>query len=253
MSKNKLYGNWKILAPDGELLSIELKKRADWYLNKNLAEKVDDFTIRLNFEPKARKSSDDLYDLSFKENKCVCCGTTDLELLTKHHVVPSEYRKLFPVEIKSRNSHDIIPICRKCHDEYELTYANIKRQEIAEKYNIPLTIKYSTDIPKCVSIGNVILKHVDDLPKTRYEELYQKFCHLSGINNPTTFDIENYIEKNKDWSPPRHADLVMEKINTEDKLYEFVKMWRKDFIDNMKPKYMPKYWSVDRKIQYDKN
>jgi hypothetical protein len=249
MGKNKIYGNWKILAPDGELLSLDLKKRADWYLDRGLAELVDDFTIKLNFEPKSRKNREDLYSLTVKENKCVCCGTTELDVLTKHHIVPSEYRKLFPVEIKSRNSHDIVAICRECHNEYEETHANNKRQEIAIKYNIPLNrSKYDNNIIRCVGVGHVILKHGDVVPKERYDELYNNFCEMSGIKSPSISDIENYVETNKNWNPPIHAELVMKELDTHEKIQDFVKMWRKDFIDTMKPKYMPAYWSVDRDL-----
>ena len=34
-----------------------------------------------------------------------------------------------------------------------------------------------------------------------------------------------------------------------DDLQEFVVRWRVDFIQNMKPNFMPKLWNVDRKIR----
>lgn len=60
-----------MIAPDGELLSNCDMKKAQWYIDRQLAEKVFDepFTIRLLFEPNGRtgtlKPHTDLYDDNF--------------------------------------------------------------------------------------------------------------------------------------------------------------------------------------------
>lgn len=245
----QIYGNWKILAPDGELLFVEKKRRADWYLDRNLADIVGKCTIKLKFEPKSRRNVDDLFSLTEKENKCVCCGTEDLSVLTKHHIVPSEYRKFFPLKIKSRNSHDIVVICRDCHNKYEEIYASAKRQQISEMFNIPLNDNKPHNIIKCVGDAKIIMKYGEYLPLTRYIMLIDRFALLSGIKTPVMNDLIDYVEKWEGWKPPSHAELVMKQVNSnDDTLFEFVKMWRKDFIDNMDPKFMPKYWSIDRDL-----
>ena len=44
-----------------------------------------------------------------------------------------------------------------------------------------------------------------------------------------------------------HGCEVVKKIREEGKLLEFEKMWRKHFIDTMRPRYLPPLWSVDHR------
>jgi hypothetical protein len=247
MSRNKkIYGNWKVLAPDGELLNLVLEKRANWYLKRNLAEIVDFKTIKLNFEPKARKK--DKYVISEKENRCVVCGTKELEVLTKHHIVPSEYRKEFPVEIKSRNCHDIVAICRDCHNEYESVYADELRKDISEKYDVPLNRdKIHDPIIKARKVANVIINHSDVIPDERKRFLIEQFIKYTDIKNPNIEVFNMYVNKYNNYEPKSHGEIVVEMLKKTNKIDEFTRMWRKHFVDTMKPKYMPKFWSIDRK------
>ena len=246
--KNELYGDWKILTPDNQLLYVGLKKSADWYLDRDLAEVVDEKTVRLLFEPKSRSNMNDPYMLSIKENKCVVCGEEELEKLTKHHIVPAEYRKLFPVEVKSRNCHDIVGICRDCHDVYEEIHANLMRELIAKEYDSPLNPNNTDSIKYATKLGNTIIKNCDVIPKERLNELYDLFTKESGIENPGFIEIEDFVEKYEDYKPKTHAEIVYEKILERNNLYDFVVMWRKNFLDTMKPKYMPEFWDVNRKL-----
>eukprot|EP00347_Sterkiella_histriomuscorum_P012468 403368461 len=76
--KKVVYENCKMVAPDGELLSNCDFKKAQWYIEKGLGEKISDnpFTIKLMFEPNGRgkaKPFEELYDDNFyvadRENK----------------------------------------------------------------------------------------------------------------------------------------------------------------------------------------
>ena len=57
-----------MVAPDGELLSNCDKKKAQWYVERGLADKINDepLTIQLRFEPNGRggasKPHAELYD-----------------------------------------------------------------------------------------------------------------------------------------------------------------------------------------------
>lgn len=98
--KKAVYENCKMVAPDGELLSNCDFKKAHWYVEKGLAEKILDepYTIRLLFEPNGRsgtvKPHVELYDDNFytvdRENKCVCCGKE--KDYSRFHVIPTLYR-----------------------------------------------------------------------------------------------------------------------------------------------------------------
>ena len=59
----------------------------------------DPMTVRLNFEPSGRPSSEyDQYYLLDKSNNCVVCGNDESYL--RKNIVPHEYRKHFPTFLK---------------------------------------------------------------------------------------------------------------------------------------------------------
>ena len=56
-------------------------------------------TVRLNFEPAGRPSSEyDRYYLMDKANKCVVCGQVNSVL--RKNIVPHDYRRHFPAFLK---------------------------------------------------------------------------------------------------------------------------------------------------------
>ena len=244
MAKEKnLYGNWSVLAPDGELLSYGSKKRAMWYVNKNIADIVDIRTIKLKFEPKGRNTND--YTLRKKENRCVVCGSTIIKDLTKHHIVPSMYKKLFPIEYKARSSHDVVVICKKHHTEYEHIYANKLKQDLANKYNAPIQISpKENNIIKSIMICRTIMKYWDKIPGDRLEILLNEFKEINGYEPLSFDDMHKFIEKNKFLinNKSSHSQIVINAVSNN--LADFIFMWRKHFIDSMKPKYMPEKWDI---------
>lgn len=46
-----------------------------------------------------------------------------------------------------------------------------------------------------------------------------------------------------------HSYHVVQKLDTEEKLEEFVKLWRTHFIETTNPQYMPQGWSIDFKVK----
>lgn len=46
-----------------------------------------------------------------------------------------------------------------------------------------------------------------------------------------------------------HGKKVVDYFKENDGLVELEKMWRKHFINTMKPKYLPEYWSIDHNVQ----
>jgi hypothetical protein len=116
-SVDVIYDNVQALSKDGLHMFYCTRKLASSYLRKGLAEMVseDPFVFRLVFEAAGAGCPTQ----APKRNNCECCDTdTDL---SKHHVIPYEYRRWFPLELKSHRSHEhVVPLCRKCHDEYEV-------------------------------------------------------------------------------------------------------------------------------------
>jgi hypothetical protein len=112
-----LYDNVQALSIEGKHMFYCTRKLANSYIKRGLAEMVsnDPFVFRLVFQA----AGDGCPTMPPKKNKCECCDAE--EDLSKHHVVPYEYRKWFPIELKSHRSHEhVVPLCRMCHDEYEV-------------------------------------------------------------------------------------------------------------------------------------
>lgn len=242
--EKNLYGNWVVLAPDKTLLSYGSEKRALWYVDRGLADIINKRTVILKFEPKGRNS--DEYSLQKKLNKCVVCGSTHIKSLTKHHVIPTMYKKFFPIEFKARSSHDIVVICRDCHNIYEYEYADVLKQNLSEKYNAPLQMSVkNNDIIKSIIICRTIIKYWNDIPGDRIEKLLNDFKDINGWE-PDTFDqMYDFIEENENvnYIENSHSKLVVD--NFSDDYMKFIVMWRQHFIDNMNPKYMPDFWDVN--------
>lgn len=246
--KNILYGNWQVQSPDGSILFLALQERADWYLKRGLAEVVGENTIRLNFEPKGKRDPNDLYSISVKSNRCVVCNIDDISVLTKHHIIPSEYRKFFPIEVKSRSCHDIVPICRDHHDEYE-TEATKFKQKIAEDYGVEFTQNLvDSNVSSALRLAKVLLNKPANIPADRLEQIRTDFKQYSGIHNITDDSVLKYVSNQKNYRLKTHGQLVVEKVIANDTLYDFVVMWRRHFVDTMKPQFLPKYWNINREL-----
>src|SRR5581483_4392719 len=188
--KSPQYENCQVLNPDNELMFRCCKRKADWYLNRNLAVKVQDdpLTIRLNFIPKGVGRINDPYHLQEMKNRCVVCGSEDN--LTRHHIVPISYRRFFPLNLKNHNSYDVMALCIPCHRTYE-DYALVVKQDLAHKYAIPLSgkgIEYNKDIAKIKGAASALKNHKHKMPPSRIAELNDKIKDHLG-REPNDLDI----------------------------------------------------------------
>lgn len=252
--KQPIYGNCLVYSPNGDLMFRCEKKRIDWYLKRNLAVKMSDSptSIKLTFEPKGKGESLE-YFKTVRENKCVVCGSEELSTLTRHHIVPTEYRQFFPSEKKSHRCKLIVPICIKCHEEYE-TKALVLKKSLSENLNVPRRDYLLED--KCQALGlmNAILKNSKIIPENVALEIKNKiFYKLSNLKIVDTEseldDVDNLkkifdslkkdIEKNR--KNNKHGKLIVEKMGSLD---DFENIWIRHFIENAKPKYAPEYLSI---------
>ena len=144
-TKGKAYQNCRILAPDNELLCYCNMDKIDWYMSRNLAEIIKDnpMTIKLKFEPSGRgwtqlnelKVSYDTQKIPSRVNQCVVCGQKENYL--RYHIVPLLYRIHFPEDMKSHNAYDVLLLCWRCLEKAN-RHSEKKKQQIANKYNVPL-------------------------------------------------------------------------------------------------------------------
>jgi len=144
------YDNCLLQAPDGELLCTIDRRKASWYLSQNLGTQISEepFTVRLNFEPAGRAVGDvGRYYQTIKENQCVVCGDRDAYI--RKNVVPREYRKHFPMVMKSHTSHDVLLLCPACHQLSNISDLRV-RNKLAVQCEAPFkhgggSIKYRDD------------------------------------------------------------------------------------------------------------
>jgi exonuclease 3'-5' domain-containing protein 2 len=242
LTKNIHYHSYGMLHPDGTLMTRCSRRKADWYISRGLATWVDHEYFKLVFVPNGYGKHADPFYTEKLENKCVVCGST--ENLTKHHVVPFQFRRILPVQYKSRNHHDVLLLCWECHESYERkadilkdTLLNamgfdFKRENAIQKHNRHIetarailadfekgTLKCGRDGVKAKIPENRLIK----LKETASQDL-----------------IENYDS----WQ-----DVFLKTYDNDDKLYDFFCLWRQHFVEYAQPKFLPTYWQINHKVE----
>ncbi|XP_039254782.2 exonuclease 3'-5' domain-containing protein 2-like isoform X1 [Styela clava] len=251
-----LYDNCKLQAPDGQLLSTCDRKKALWYMEKNLAELIceDPLTIRLYFEPSGRPDDDRDYYLYEKENKCVVCGST--ESFVRKNVIPHEYRKHFALAMKDHTSHDILLLCLPCHQQSNY-YDCLLRRQLAEEFKAPqgsIQAARMFEDPERRSVrsaGRALQNSKNKLPENRKRELDLILAEFFNVDDVTdeiiseACELETRVE-NEAYVP--HGEKVVLSIFKDQGtqgMLDFERRWREHFLKNMQPKYLPVLWSVD--------
>ncbi len=252
-SENKKYGNCKVFSPDGKLMFLCNMSRVKWYLDRKLATILNEDDelikeIQLTFTPKGLGYSNeqDTYFFTPKEDKCVCCGTNELDKLTKHHIVPYCYRKYMPDDYKNHNCYDVVKLCRECHNEYEV-YAQELKFKIADDLGVNVNKRSGVKISLIKSYANILLNHLDNLPGEVFEKMHNEISDYLGQQYLTNEELKKiaYMNYEEDIEWKSWGEECVDKI---DDLDAFVRIWRQHFLDNMKPKFMHDGWVIDRSI-----
>jgi hypothetical protein len=219
-------------------------------LTRDLAEIInnDPLSIRLTFTPKGYGNSGDEFFLSTKENKCCCCGSE--KELSKHHIFPKRYKRFLSLDIKSRDHHDVIALCVDCHSRYENESIKL-REELSKKYDAPVYSKIINKTLKRINnFASRLIVDGENLHKEAYKKMMKFIC---GYENKKVEEItKEYLEnlvKNTNQTVIFHEEVIMSKIEN---LQEFVELWRKHFIETMRPKFMPEHWNINRAVVKNK-
>lgn len=259
--------NWKVFHPNGKHMFTTSKRKADWYLRKTAAVVVGDNEIQLIRIPNGEGFADhEIFGLLPRVNQCVVCAA--LENLQRHHVVPYHYRKFMPVDYKSRNHHDVVLICRKHHEQYEVIAKDYKTY-IARKYDVgtieELNNAYITTVVerlrrkfKISKLLNTIIRDYNEIPINKIEVIANELTSMLSFNVlEKTFDDLELIHKKLNKSIERekkevlnvddyfHGKMVINKFTTHEHYEEFIKGWRQHFLDTMQPQFMPIGWSIN--------
>ncbi|XP_048046476.1 exonuclease 3'-5' domain-containing protein 2 isoform X2 [Megalobrama amblycephala] len=255
--KSPLYDNCFLHAPDGQPLCTCDKKKAKWYLEKGIGELVseDPFIVRLLFEPSGRPDSQKDYYLTAKENLCVVCGKA--ESYIRKNIVPHEYRRHFPAEMKDHNSHDILLLCTSCHAASNV-HDGILKQQLAEEHSAPqgceegIRLLEDADRRRVRSAARALLSASDGMPESRKEELLSVI--QSFFCNGQQEVMQEMLQKaaaletrifNESYVP--HGLKVVQAYAKHGLrgLMELERCWRQHFLTSMQPRHLPPLWSVN--------
>jgi len=251
---DKIYDNCSVLSPESQLMFRTSTRRAKWYVDNQLAEVVQaqPFIIKLTFQPNGTGDEHPFF-LQDKENICSVCGFD--EDLSRHHVVPHCYRKYCESKYGAKlNWHDILPLCIYCHLRYERKADSLKKK-LASQYSAPIPgipkdddeYKYKKWAKKVQNEALAIRTYGHKIPPQRQQEMMQNIANFLGIEEDllTQVAIDQLMDdptKFNNWEKYSHGELVIAQV---DDIVEFSKIWRNHFVNIMKPKFLPKYWSID--------
>ncbi|XP_072425361.1 exonuclease 3'-5' domain-containing protein 2 isoform X2 [Chiloscyllium punctatum] len=252
--KSPLYDNCFLHAPDGQPLCTCDRKKAQWYIDKGIGELIseDPFVVKLKFEPSGRPESQEDYYLTTKENLCVVCGKR--ESYIRKNIVPHEYRRHFPVQMKDHNSHDVLLLCTACHATSNY-YDNVLKQQLAAEFNAPIGCEESVRLledpgRRRVRSGARALLRAEGLPQTRRKELQDILKAFYGKETLTREILEEGASLetrvfNESYVP--HGLKVTQScaVGGLRALMSLEKRWRQHFLDYMQPRHLPPMWSVD--------
>ncbi|XP_070973388.1 exonuclease 3'-5' domain-containing protein 2-like [Oncorhynchus clarkii lewisi] len=252
--KSPLYDNCFLYAPDGQPLCTCDKKKAQWYLDKGIGvlQSEEPFIVRLLFEPSGRPDSQQDYYLTAKKNLCVVCGKNNSYI--RKNIVPQEYRRHFPSEMKDHNSHDILLLCTSCHAASNV-HDGFLKQQLADEYGAPqgceegVRLLEDSDRRKVRSAARALLTVGAGLPEARRDELQKVIrCFFNDVElAPETLQRAAGLETrifNESYVP--HG-LKVVKATAEQGLKGLMELecrWRQHFLSTMTPRYLPFLWSV---------
>ncbi|KAI9241144.1 MAG: hypothetical protein BYD32DRAFT_364172 [Podila humilis] len=270
-SNPTIYDNISVYAPPNSNLIFRCsRKKADWYLARNLARSISPTSIHLTFSPAGQGRAGDSYFLEARENKCVVCGKETAEAgATMLHVVPEQYRKWFPLKLKSHSSHDILVACPECNAQWDREAAAVRKRIVA-LYKVPLegvgwvrdheagsakraagaVVKKQGAIPleRLKVLEHTVLAWWEQLP-TEDRKGLSALKRSNILNDDYRFDHQNdeagSRKKTKGWrdslpledAPPGWTDVAA-----------FVRTWRQAFLDKIKPRHLSAEWRTENPV-----
>lgn len=240
--KHVPYDNFEVYHPDGTLMFFCSQRKLNWYLKRDLGVMLDDKRLQLTFIPGGY--GDPLTILDGRTNICVIDGST--ENLTKHHAVPSQYRKHFELKYKDKNSCDIVVLNRENHDKYELE-ADVFKEQLVQDYINSEDIELKHVWYTAKAYHNTLSKHYDKLPATKQIYLTLK---LEGLLDNYDFDVKEFDKSNSPYND-LHNKMIVNKIGIE----RLIILWKLHFIKHAQPKFLPDWWTpntikiLEKKLQ----
>ena len=279
-----LYDGWAMLSPEGKVMCRVSQKRAEWYCSKGLAalEAGTPRTIRLAFEPRGLGNAGEPWLIEPKANACVGCGVAQrcgggggdggggggggggAELI-RWSVVPHSFRRLLPEEMRSRDSHDIVLLCRRCHQKVERPYAE-RRSELFAARGIREDTARVVDAPELARVksaarllgGSAAVRA--RVPARRLAELEAAVAAHFGVDAAALTPervaeaaaLDTKVVREGYVAP--EAQLVARLREAggggDGALRELTVGYRRLFVDALAPSHLPAGWSVEHRSEF---
>jgi hypothetical protein len=223
------YDNYKIFHPSGALMCYCSRKKAMWYVRRDLAELVNGYDVHLTFTPKGY--GDPVEILVGRHNMCVVSG--EMTNLTRHHVVPTQYRQHFERKYKDKNSCDLVVLSRSEHNRYENAANDFKNMlhddHIDDDYR-----EVDAAWGEAKSLWNCIDKHYDRLPPDR--QVYMRL-RLEGVLERWHF-TDDELRSDSLRGPKDYNRAIVESVGT----VNLIVLWKLHFLKHGGPKFLPGWW-----------
>jgi exonuclease 3'-5' domain-containing protein 2 len=241
------YSNIILVDPTNSLLTTISKRKAQWYVSRNLGvfiEPPEGYTnaVKLLFTPSIKNpgSLKKQANLNVCDNKCVICGSTIT--LTLHHVIPHVIRRYFPPLDKEFSRQWCVLLCEHHHGIIETDLW----QTVYKANNFPDGVSSSyEDMNKSL----IKLKESGDIlkiPKDRLEFLLKKSLYVSVDEiPPMDLDEIKVFRKNRSIE---HKKLIEKWSLTFIKQHggiEGTKQYFKEHFLTYNPKFLPEGWLED--------
>jgi hypothetical protein len=238
LTERNLYGNIEIYSPNMVFMFYCNQRKLDFYLKKELVKKIGDKKYQLTFVPNGLGYSDrDGLNLGDKppkrDNRCVVTGQRTN--LTKHHIVPSLFRKHLPEKYKY-SFVLVVLINAKEHRKYtieEQKFYNV----LADKYGVEKFMAPKIDIDKRPkNIAYALTTYSNAIPEDTQKKLRLEFLELTGLEATEENLIKYKLQKQKKTGDNVFGVELVSKITDFD---EFEQIWLNHFIETMNPKFLP--------------
>jgi cation-transporting P-type ATPase D len=242
-SKNKIYDNCEIYDTFDNLISYCSKKRFDWYIKKGIVYQINDKAIKLMFQPNYKINLPK--EFIKKENKCYCCGNLHTKL-SRFSTVPREYKKYFPIEWKSYQSSDVLPLCDECHNEASICTGKYKK-ELEELYNISKDDFIDKKKFQIKLLAKKILVNIQiGIEKSHLEDKLKHLLYDYELNIEKIQELAEISEQIKCDDCSNTYEYIVKQIQKKgnDNFKEFIDNWKMYFHENMHPLDLPNDYFV---------
>ncbi len=239
IQEKNLYGNIEIYSPNMVFMFYCNQRKLDFYVRKDLAKQIGEKKFQLTFEPKGLgyANLEDGYTQighpTIRENRCVVTGVT--HDLTRHHIVPSQFRKHLPDKYKCSFLLVVLVNARE-HRRYtiaEQKFYNV----LAEKYGVPKW-EPQTESPnrKPNNIAYALITHSSAIPEDVQVNLRREFTELTGLEPNDTNLLAYNTKRPKNGHDGLFGAELVAKVTDYD---EFERIWLNHFIETTNPRFLP--------------